>query len=480
MWQPVLMINGYIIFVLGAMMLLPAAALKYFSGTADYIFLQSALAAMFLGGSLFLANYGKIKTISILQGYLITVMCWFSAALIAALPFYANGDIKTVADAVFEASSGITSTGATILQDVEAQPKSVLLWRAMLNGLGGIGIVIFAVALMPFLGIGGMHIFKKENSDTEDKFLPKVRYIAKDIILVYITLNIICASLLKFSGMNWFDAVAHALSTVCTGGFSTKNASVAYFNSPAIETIIAVFMLLGAMPLTYFVLMAKNRNLSSIASNPQVNTLLKLVFVYTLCLSAFYALSADISFARAFRRISFNLISAITTTGFTSYNFLQWGPWAATAIFVLLLHGGCTGSTSGSIKIFRWQVVAAFFKKNAINSLSPNQVAVMKTGDKVIDDSIVSSVFVLVLGFLGAIMFFTLVISFTGIDFMTSLGVVAGTITSFGPGLTESTGPLGNFAGFTPFVKLVLAFVMVLGRLEVITVVVLLSKIKLP
>lgn len=479
MWQPVLMINGFIIFVLGALMLLPAAALRYYTGSFDTIFIQNSILTMFIGGSLFLANYGKIKNISILQGYLITVICWFASPFICALPLYGNGEIATFADALFEATSGLTTTGSTILGNVEAQPKSVLFWRAVLHGISGVGIVIFAVALMPFLGIGGMHIFNKENSDTEEKFLPKIRYIAKDIILVYVLLNIICAVLLKWAGMNWFDAICHALATLCTGGLSTKNNSVAYFDSPMIETIIGIFMLLGSLPMTYFVLIAKKRSFASVIENNQVNTFLKLVFWYVLVISAFYAYTSDIPFVTAFRRASFNMISAMTTTGFSSYDFIQWGTWAVAVFFILFLHGGCTGSTTGSIKIFRWQVIMAFFKKNATNSLSPNQVTVMKAGGKVIDDNIVSSVFVMVLGYLMAIILFTLIISMTGVDFMTAFGAVTGNITNSGLGLTEATGPAGNFAGFTPFVKYILSFVMVLGRLEIIAVFVLLRKIHL-
>ena len=459
-------------------MVIPALALKYYTGTLDLIFLRCAGLSMFIGGLMFLANFGKIKSISIMQGYLITVVCWFSALLFAAMPLYGNGDIVTIHDALFEAASGITTTGATILNNVEAQPKSVLLWRAMINGLGGIGIVIFAVALMPFLGIGGMHIFNKENSDTEDKFLPKIRYIAKDIIIAYVLLNIACAVFLKWAGMNWFDAVAHALSTLCTGGFSTKNSSVGTFDSPLIEVIISVFMLFGAMPLTFFVILAKKKTLTSLFSNPQVNIFLRNVFIIILSVSGFYAYTKDVAFLRALREVSFNVISAITTTGFTSCNFLAWGPWTVILFVMLAMHSGCTGSTSGSIKVYRWHVVWEFFKKNLTKSLSPNQVVVMKIGDKIIDDDTVSSVFVLVISFICMTFFAAALVSLTGEDFTTSVGAIAVTITSFGSGLTDATGPLGNFAGFTPFAKFVITMAMMLGRLEIVTVLVLLRKIK--
>lgn len=479
MWQPVLMINGFIVFILGALMLVPAAALKYYTGSFDAFFIRSAVFSMFIGGMLFLANYGKIKKISILQGYLITVSCWFLCPFFCALPFYGNGDILQFSDALFEATSGLTTTGSTILSNIEAQPKSVLLWRALLHGVSGVGIVIFAVALMPFLGIGGTYIFNKENSDTEEKFLPKMHYIAKDIIITYIVLNIICIVLLKHAGMNWFDAVCHALATLSTGGLSTKNNSIAYFDSVTIETIIAAFMLLGSLPMTYFILIAKRHNLASVFGNQQVNTFLKFIFGYILIVSIFHAYEADIPFWTSFRYAAFNMISAVSTTGFSSCDFIQWGPWVVCVFLTLFMTGGCTGSTAGSVKIFRWQVIFAFFKKSATNSLSPNQVTVMKAGGKVIDDQVVSSVFVMMVGFVLAIVLFTLIISMTGVDFVTALGAVTGNIANAGLGLTEATGPSGNFAGFTPFVKCLLAFIMVLGRLEVIAVFVLLHKIRI-
>ncbi|MBR5154189.1 MAG: TrkH family potassium uptake protein [Alphaproteobacteria bacterium] len=480
MWQPVLMINGFIIFVLGLMMFVPSFVLYYYTGTPDYNFIQGGITAIFLGGLMFLANFGKVERISVLQGYLITVFCWFLMPFVCALPLLNNGGFVNFVDALFEATSGITATGATVLQNIEAEPRSVLFWRAMLNGLGGIGIVIFAVALMPFLRIGGMHLFNKENSDTEEKFLPKVQDIAKDIIIMYLILNMLCAFLLNLSGMNKFDAICFAMSTLGTGGLSPKNTSVAFFDSAVIELVIGIFMTIGALPITYFILIFKKKTFDAVISNTQVNTFLKLLCFYILGFSIFYSLNSDIGFIKAMRYVSFNTISAITTTGLTSTNFLAWGNWAIIVFLIFYFHGGCTGSTTGSVKIFRWQVITSFFKKNAIKSLSPNQVAVMKIGNKIIDDSIVSSVFVLVFGFIGAIILFSLIICLTGVDFLTSIGAVSACITNSGIGLTELTGPSGNFSHFSDFVKYILSFAMVLGRLEVVVIWVLFTKIKLP
>lgn len=478
MWRPVLMINGFIMLVLGMMMMVPAITPYYYDENIDYIFFKSGLAVIFLGGALFLANFGQVQKISILQGYLITVISWFIAPLVSALPFWHNGTIQCFHDALFEATAGIAATGATILDDVEIQPRSVLLWRSMLNGLGGVGIIIFAVALSPFLGTGGMHLFNKENSDTEEKFLPKMRYIANDIIIVYVLLNMFCAGLLKFFGMEWFDAITWAMATLSTGGFSIKNGSISAYHSFSIEATIAFFMLMGALPITYFVLLHKNKNITTLKGNAQVNTLLKLIVVYTLVLGGFYAYQTHTSIGEALWLAMFNIIAAITTAGIYTADYTTWGSWAVIAFLVMFLHGGCTGSTTGSIKIFRWQVIFSFLKQHVKKSLSPNQVVVMKAGDKVIHDNIAFSVFALVLSFLMAIVFFSLVLCFAGVDFMTAFGAVVANITGVGAGLTSNIGPNGSFSFFSPFVKYVLSFVMVLGRLEVITVVILASKIK--
>ncbi len=479
MWQPVLMINGFIVFVLGAMMGIPVLIDLYYTNEPDFLFIQSAIIAMFLGGALFLANFGKITKVSIIQGYLITVVCWLVLPFVCALPLMNNGDITSFSDALFEATSGITATGATILKDIESQPKSVLFWRSLLNGLGGIGIVIFAVALMPFLGIGGMNIFNKENSDTEEKFLPKLRDIAKDIIITYLILNLCCAFLLNWAGMNWFDASTFTMSTLGTGGLTPKNNSIAFFDSPKIESIVAIFMIAGALPITYFILILKKRSLNYITSNTQVNAFIKILIIYISFFSIYLAYSTNISLLKAFRLVGFNFISAITTTGIISSDFTNWGNWCFVVFLLLYFHGGCTGSTTGSIKIFRWQVIKAFFKKNTIKALSPNQVVVMKAGDKIIDDKIVSSVFILVLGFVFATILFTLVLCLLGIDFTTALGAVSACITNSGVGLTANIGPSGNFSQFNDYVKYILSFAMVLGRLEVISFVTILSKLKI-
>ena len=253
MWQPVLMINGFILSVLGLSMIFPAILDIYDNNVNWSPFITSMLITLFTGLSLFLSNKVKITQMTLKQGYLVTTCCWLSVSFFASIPFFVSGAITDIASAIFESVSGVTGTGATILTDVEIMPRSILFWRSMLNGLGGIGIVIFAVAMLPFLGVGGMQMFARENANANDKLMPKFVDIAKWIIFIYVGLVVLCAILLYLCGMGRFDALNHAISAVATAGFSTKNNSVAYFNNNMVEIVLALFMLLGALPMTFYI-----------------------------------------------------------------------------------------------------------------------------------------------------------------------------------------------------------------------------------
>ena len=255
------MIDGFILSILGLSMFIPAGLDMYDSGADWSPFLNAALATLFIGFSLFLANRNRIDRLSLRQGYLITVFSWITVAVFSSIPFVLTKTVPDITSAFFESVSGVTATGATIITDVEALPRSVLLWRSMLNGLGGIGIVIFAIAMLPFLGIGGMQMFERESSDTTDKLMPKFIDMAKWILAVYLTLVGLCAICLYFCGMGRFDALNHALSAVATAGFSTKNDSVAYFNSASIETVLSLFMILGALPMTFYIILFKKHEM---------------------------------------------------------------------------------------------------------------------------------------------------------------------------------------------------------------------------
>ena len=449
MWQPVLMISGYFISVLGLAMLFPAALDIYYSHAKWSLFITSSIVSVFIGLSLFLANNSKIKNISLQQAYLLTVISWFSVTLLAAIPFMLYG--ISGADAVFEAASGISTTGATVFADIEALPRSFLLWRAILNGLGGVGIVIFAIAMLPFLGIGGMQIFQRENSDVNEKFMPKISYIAKRIILVYVIL------------------------IMATGGLSTKNASVGYFNSAAIDWIITLFMILGAIPLTFYHSLLATRDIHSLRSS-QVAMFLKVLAVYIVFMACWLTYNGTYNFLTALRYAAFNVTSIVTSTGFVSTDYLLWGPFAATAFVVFALTGGCTGSTSGSIKIFRWQVVFAQLKRAFITTTEPNRMVPLKIGHSNISAQVAGSIFIFLTAFSLSTIVLTLCIALTGIDFTTAFSGVVACLSNSGPGISQLIGPSGNYSSLPETAKWHLAFTMLLGRLEVMTILVIFTK----
>lgn len=473
MWQPVLMISGYFISVLGLAMLFPAAFDIISTGSNWSYFITSSIISVFIGLSLFLANNDKINKVTLQQAYLLTVISWFAVTLLGAIPFMLHG--TPAADAVFEAASGISTTGATIYADVEALPKSVLLWRALLNGLGGVGIVIFAIAMLPFLGIGGMQIFQRENSDVNEKFMPKISYIAKRIIFVYLTLIILCFISLHFAGMNWFDAFCHANSTIATGGLSTKNASIGYYNSAVIDWTVTFFMILGAIPLTFYHSLLATHNIHSLRS-VQVFTFLKVLAAYILSMAVWLNWNGVYDFTTALRYAAFNVTSIVTSTGYVSTDYLKWGAFAATAFIVFALTGGCTGSTAGSIKIYRWQIVFASLKRAFITTTEPNRMVPIKIGSSIINSEVANSIFIFLAAYSLSVIVLTLLVALTGLDFATAFSAVIACITNSGPGIGHIIGPSGNYSSLGDFSKYLLAFTMLLGRLEVMTILVIFTK----
>lgn len=476
MWQPVLMLSGYFISVLGLAMLFPAAVDIHYSHQDWSPFITSSIISLFIGLSLFLSNRTKIDSLSIRQGYLLTVISWFSLAILAALPFMLTGTTYNWADAIFEATSGITTTGGTILTDIDNTSKAALLWRSLLNGLGGIGIVIFAVALLPLLGIGGMQIFQRENSDSNEKMMPKISYIAKRIIIIYAILLGLTVLGLLLSGMDLFDAINHALCAVSTGGFSTKTASIGYYNNPWIEFVLILAMISGSLPLTYYLVLLQRKDVHSFRSE-QVPFFLKLLAFYVLSTTVWLAYTNEgYGFWHSLRLASFNVVSITTDTGFASTDYMKWGLFTQTIFIIFALTGGCTGSTSGAIKTFRWQVILAFIKKSLINLTEPNRILPVKIGMLTVNQSIISSVFLFVSAFALSIVVLTILVAMTGVDFTTAFSGIVACITNSGPGVGNIVGPAGSFAPLSDFAKYVCSFAMLLGRLEVLTVIVVFTK----
>ena len=320
-----------------------------------------------------------------------------------------------------------------------------------------------------------MQIFQRENSDVNEKFMPKISYIAKRIIGVYVVLIGACVIFLKAVGMGWFDALCHALATVSTGGLSTKNNSIAYYDSASIEWVITVFMFLGALPLTWYHSLIFTKNNHSLRST-QVVAFVKILLVYIVGMAIWLIWQGVYAPFEAIRYAAFNVTSIVTSTGFSSANWLSWGNFAATAFVIFALTGGCSGSTSGGIKIFRWQVVIAQLKKTFVTTTEPNRLMPLKIGGAVISSEVANSVFVFFIAYAFSVAVISALIALTGVDFVTAFGSTIACITNSGPGISQNIGPAGNFAGLSSSVKVILAFTMLLGRLEVLTILVLFCK----
>ncbi|MCQ2734750.1 MAG: TrkH family potassium uptake protein [Alphaproteobacteria bacterium] len=473
MWQAAFMISGYILIILGFVMLIPAGLDASDVPFLDMPFVVSALITVFFGFLLFLSNHVKIERISLRQGYLTTIVSWVAVCLFSSLPFILCHCVPNISDAVFEATSGITGTGATIMENVEKLPQSVLMWRSLLNYIGGLGVVIFAVALLPFLGIGGMQIFQHENSDSNDKFMPKFSYIAKRIVFIYLSLMIIASCALYLCGMGWFDAVNHAMSAIGTGGFSTKNNSIAAFHNISIELCIMIFMLAGALPMTFYILLLRGTDADR---NGQVRTFLKIIGGISLIWCIYLYCVTNYSWSEVLRYGIFTVISIVTTTGLSSVNYIEWGVWVTAGILFLSLIGGCTGSTCGSIKTLRWQVVFAFLRKHLISAIDTHRVVPLKIGTVNMSEKVTISVFVYLLSFIICCIGLILLVSSFGIDFKTSAAAVIACIANVGIGSVDVIGPAGNYAFFSQGIKGILCFAMLLGRLEIMTILVLLTK----
>ena len=467
------MICGLSVAFFGIVMLIPAI-IDYISNEQTYIvFVGSAAICLYFGLSTFFASQTELKAISIKQALLFTVLIWIFTVLACSLPFYIYVFPNSFTDAFFESMSGLTTTGSTVIVGLDDMPKSILLWRSIINGVGGFGIIVLAIAIFPFMKIGGMQIFQMESSDNFGKITPQIAKMAKLIILTYFVLVILCALSLIIAGMDFFDAICHALCTIATGGFSTKDSSIGYYNNVYYEIILSLFMISGAVPFTYFIrIWQKNKETRS-AQNYQIICFLKIILFFVSAVTMWLFFTKQFSFTTSLRHASFNVISILSTTGFASQDYNLWGTFPISVFFIFPLMGGCSGSTSGSIKIFRWQIVLKYFKQSLVKIFMPHKVLQINYGNINYSIDIVSSVMMFIIIYIFFLFLFTIILSLTGLDFITSISAVLACLGNTGPGLGEIVGPSGNFATLSDVVKWTLSFAMLLGRLEIFTVFVL-------
>ncbi len=462
---------GILQVILGLAMIIPIIIQLIYS-ELDSSFISSGIITIIFGILFFLSNLDHDKILNLPQAFLLTALSWLSVAIFGSLPFIFSDLNLNITDAFFESMSGITTTGSTVITNLDIAPKSILLWRAILQWLGGIGIILMAITLMPIMNVGGMQLFKISSNDTAEKILPKSKEISLRLILIYSTLTLICAFFYKIFGMNFFDSLTHSMTTIATGGFSNYNESIGYFDSIFIETTSMVFILLGSLPfIAYLKFLSGDKKI--FFYDTQIKTFFKIVF-FSIIILFIYLLIINRSFNDvSLRSVSFNVISILTGTGYVTKNFNQWGSFPLTFFIVLMFIGGCAGSTACGIKIFRIQLLYHFLINQLKKIIYPRGIFTIKYDKSNIDDKFMSSVISFI--FLYVVIFFVLtaILSLTGLDFITSISGAATSISNVGPGLGETIGPNGNFSSLSNPSKWALSLGMILGRLELFAILVL-------
>jgi len=461
---------GLLQVILGFAMIIPVVAQLIYQ-EFDSSFISSGIITVVFGVLFFLSNLDHDKKLNLPQAFLLTALSWLSIAIFGSLPFIFSNLNLSITDSFFESMSGITTTGSTIIQDLEIAPKSILLWRAILQWLGGIGIIVMAITLMPIMNVGGMQLFKISSNDTAEKILPKSKQISIRLIVIYSTLTLICALFYKLFGMNFFDSLTHAMTTIATGGFSNYNESIGYFDSFLIEITSMIFIVLGSIPFIAYIKFL-NGDKKIFFSDTQVVAFLKVTFFSIIILSIYLFFSKGFQ-NESLRSVSFNVISILTGTGYVTKDFDQWGNFPLIFFLILMFIGGCAGSTACGIKIFRVQLLYRFLLNQLKKIIYPRGIFVIKYDKNIIDDKFMSSVISFI--YLYIVIFFSLtaILSLTGLDFVTSISGAATSISNVGPGLGDTIGPNGNFSSLENSSKWVLSLGMILGRLELFAILVL-------
>ena len=463
---------GVLLVILGTFMFIPFFV-QFIYDEKNNTFLSSASVTAFVGILLILTNLEENKKLNLQQAFLLTTLSWLSIAIFGCLPFlFSNLDLSFV-DAFFESMSGITTTGSTVITNLDDVSKSILIWRAILQWLGGIGIIVMAITILPLLNVGGMQLFRMESSDTTEKILPKTREITLIISIIYLALTFACGISYWTAGMNIFDSIAHSMTTIATGGFSTYSDSIGYFKNPKIEIISIIFIVLGSMPFIAYLKFVKGDK-KVFLKDTQIKGLVYILIISVLLMFFYLMLSnKDYSFAENLRISTFNVVSILSGTGYVTTDFSLWGKFPLVFFLFLMFVGGCAGSTTCGIKIFRFQILGHFIINQIKKLVYPHGVFSTKYNNEKISNTFIYSIMTFV--FLYFFIFFILaaLLSINGLDFITAISGSASAISNVGPGLGDVIGPNGNFSDLPNFSKLSLSLGMLLGRLELFAVLVL-------
>ena len=460
---------GILQIILGVSMFIPIIV-QFFYSEIDSSFFGSSIVTIIFGTLFFLSNLDHDKKLNLQQAFLLTALSWISIAIFGSLPFVFSSIELSITDSFFESMSGITTTGSTIISDLENAPKGLLLWRAILQWLGGIGIIVMAITLMPIMNVGGMQLFKISSNDSSEKILPKSKEIALRLIYIYSGLTGLCAITYWIFGMGKFDSLTHSMTTIATGGFSNYNESIGYFNSLPIEVSSMFFIILGSIPfIAYIKFISGNKKI--FLNDIQIKTFLKIIIFTVIILSIYLLFSNHENFS--LRSIFFNTISILSGTGYVNAEFDNWGSFPITLFLALMFIGGCAGSTACGVKIFRIQILYLFILNQLKKIIYPKGVFVIKYDQSAVDEKFIASIVSFIYFYIVIFFILTALLSLTGLDFITAISGAATSISNVGPGLGPIIGPNGDFSSLPDLSKWILTVGMILGRLELFAILVL-------
>lgn len=472
--RPILLINGLFLLILGVGMLFPAL-MDAAVGNPDWqVFAICSGFVMFVGGMLFLTNRGEDEELSVQQAFILTVSTWVVIPIFGALPFVFSDLALSYTDAFFEAMSGLSTTGSTVITGLDGAPPGILLWRALLQWFGGVGIIIMAVIILPFLRVGGMQLFTIGAFDTSEKVLPRAAQLGLAISALYVALTIICGLSLWWAGMSAFEAICHAFTTIATGGYSTSDGSIGHFDSAMIDYIIVLFMVIGSMPFILYLKMVQGHSLV-LWRDDQVRWFLALLLLLIGLLSLWRWSGSGEGLVDILRYTVFNVVSILTGTGFATADYTAWGTLAVVVFFFIMFIGGCAGSTSCGIKIFRIQVMVSMVAANLKHILRPSGIFIPRYNNMPIKDDVMGSVISYLFLFLVCFLILAIGLSLTGLDFITAISGAGTAMANVGPALGPVIGPTGTFQPLPDTAKWLLTMGMLMGRLELFAVLVLFS-----
>lgn len=472
--RPVAAVIGILLAILAGLMLIPTATAFMMAETDAIPFLAMTAITAFASVSFWLVGRRDERTdLSIRQAFLLTALAWIVTSGFAAMPFVWGSPNITFAAAYFEAMSALTTTGGTAIVGLDTANASVLVWRSILHFYGGIGIVVIAIAILPLLQIGGMQLFRTESSDKSEKLFPRAAQIASATIGAYVSLNVACMFAYMWAGMDAFDAFNHALSTIATGGMSVSDSSLGKYQSAAVDWVAIAFMIAGALPLLLFIKMTFGGHPLAILRSEEVRTFISVIVGFAALLWLYQELSGLHTGHDAIRYALFNVVTLVTTTGFATVDYTNWGAFSDVLLFLVTFLGGCTGSTAGGIKAFRLIVMGKALAQQVKSVIYPNGVFAMRFEGKPITTEVVASVMNFFVLYLLTFLVIGTALTLTGLEFKTAFSATIANLANTGPGLGAQIGPVGNYANLAALQYWLLSFAMLVGRLEIVTIFVL-------